>query len=262
VPERLSTRFSLRLFAAATMLVALGASAQRSGDIPTAPELPSGFNEKKLVTAGKYMVVAAHPLAVEAGLKILDAGGSATDSAIAVQMVLNLVEAQSSGIGGGAFMMHFDAKKNAVSAYDGREVAPMGVTPELFLGPDGKPVRFVDAVIGGRSVGVPGVLRMLELAHARHGKLPWARLFDPAIELAEKGFPMSLRTHLQIARDTGLRADPRARAYFYLPDGSAKPVGAILKNPEFAALLKRVAREGSDAFYLGDIARDVVAAVN
>ncbi len=207
------------------------------------------------------MVVAANPMAVEAGMKMLDAGGSATDAAIAVQMVLNLIEPQSSGIGGGAFMIHFDAKKVVVNAYDGREVAPMGVTPELFLGTDGKPIRFASAVVGGRSVGVPGVLRMLELAHARHGKLPWVRLFDPAIALAEQGFAMSMRTHLQIAHETALKADAKARAYFYLPDGSPKPAGAILKNPEFAAALKRIAREGPDAFYAGPIARDMVAAV-
>jgi gamma-glutamyltranspeptidase/glutathione hydrolase len=137
----------------------------------------------------------------------------------------------------------------------------MGVTPDLFLGTDGKPIRFANAVIGGRAVGVPGVLRMLELAHARHGKLPWARLFDPAIALADKGFPMSQRTHLQIARDTALKADANARAYFYLPDGSAKPAGTILKNPAFAAVLRRIAREGADAFYLGGIASDIAAAV-
>ena len=247
------------LLVAACLAVPALAHQQRA--IDAEPELVSGYIEKTVVTAKNYMVVAAHPLAVAAGMKMLDAGGSATDAAIAVQMVLNLVEAQSSGIGGGAFMIHFDAKKNTVNAYDGREVAPMGVTPELFLDKDGKPIRFANAVIGGRSVGVPGVLRMLELAHARHGKLPWSRLFDPAIALAEKGFPMSLRTHLQLAGDTALIADSMAHAYFYLPDGSPKPTGAILKNPEFAAVLKRIAREGPDAFYLGPIARDMVAAV-
>ena len=234
--------------------------AQRTADAP-APEPVSGYTEKKLVTAKSYMVVAAHPLAVDAGLKMLDAGGSATDAAIAVQMVLNLVEPQSSGLGGGAFMLHFDAMKDSVSAYDGREVAPMGATPELFLDKDGKPIRYFNAVVGGRSVGVPGVLRMLELAHARHGKLPWSTLFEPAIALSEAGFPMSMRTHAQIARDTALKTDANARAYFYLPDGAAKPVGTILKNPELAEVMKRIAREGGDAFYLGAIARDISAAV-
>ena len=255
------TNIALRLLACAAAFAAPDALAQRAADTAPPPELSSGFTEKQLVTARKYMVVAAHPLAAEAGLKMLDAGGSATDAAIAVQMVLNLVEAQSSGIGGGAFMMHFDATKNVISAYDGREEAPMGVTPDLFIGKDGKPMRFASAVIGGRSVGVPGVLRMLELAHARHGKLPWARLFAPAIALAEKGFPMSRRMHLQIAQDATLAGDARARAYFYLPDGTAKPVGATMKNPEFAVVLKRLAREGPDAFYQGEIARDMVAAV-
>ena len=251
----------LRYCAAATTCLALGAFAQGAAEIPPTLELPSGYTEKKAVTARKYMVVAAHPLAVEAGMKMFDAGGSATDAAIAVQMVLNLVEAQSSGIGGGAFLMHFDAKKNAVSAYDGREQAPMGATPELFIGKDGKPMRFADAVIGGRSVGVPGLLRVLELAHARHGKLPWASLFGPAIALAEKGFSLSPRMQLHLAHATSLASDPKARRYFYLPDGEPKPVGAILKNPEFAAVLKRVANEGPDAFYQGEIARDMVAAV-
>ena len=237
------------------------AVAQRTADTPLAPEPASGYTEKKLVTAKDYMVVAAHPLAVEAGLKMLDAGGTATDAAIAVQMMLNLVEPQSSGLGGGAFMLHFDAKKDAVSAYDGREVAPMGATPELFLDKDGKPIRYFNAVVGGRSVGVPGVLRMLEIAHARHGKLPWAKLFEPAIQLAETGFPMSPRTHAQIARDTALKADANARAYFYLPDGAPKAVGTILKNPELAAVFKRIARDGPDAFYAGEIARDISAAV-
>ena len=241
-------------------LFACDVFAQRAPDTP-APEPASGYTEKKLVTAKSYMVVAAHPLAVDAGLKMLDAGGSATDAAIAVQMVLNLVEPQSSGLGGGAFMLHFDAKKDSVSAYDGREVAPMGATPELFLDKEGKPIRYFNAVVGGRSVGVPGVLRMLELAHVRHGKLPWAKLFEPAIALAETGFPMSLRTHAQIARDTALKAEASARAYFYLPDGAPKAAGTMLKNPELALVLKRVAREGGDAFYLGDIARDISAAV-
>jgi len=243
------------------MLVALGAWAQRTGEMPPAPELASGYTEKKAITARNYMVVAAHPLAVAAGLKMLDHGGSATDAAIAVQMVLNLVEAQSSGIGGGAFLMHFDAKKNAVSAYDGREQAPMGATPDLFIGKDGKPMRLVNAVIGGRSVGVPGLLRVLELAHARHGKLPWASLFGPAITLAEQGFALTPRTQRQISHDATLAGSAAARAYFYLPDGAPKPVGAVMKNPEFASVLKRIASEGPDAFYRGEIARDMVAAV-
>ena len=254
-------RYAGRLCLVIATCLTVTASAQHSVSALLAPELSFGYVEKQSVAAKKYMVVAAHPLAVEAGLKILGMGGSATDAAIAVQMVLNLVEAQSSGIGGGAFILHFDAMKNTVSAYDGREQAPMGVTPDLFLGKDGKPIPFTHAMVGGRSVGVPGLLRALEIAHVRHGKLPWSRLFGPAIALAEQGFVLSPRMQLHIAHDSALAGDPRARAYFYLPDGEPKPVGAIMKNPEFAAALRRIAREGPDAFYHGAIARDMVAAV-
>ncbi len=226
-----------------------------------APELPSGVQEKKLEHAQKYMVAAANPLAVDAGLKMLARGGSATDAAIAVQMVLNLVEPQASGIGGGAFILHFDARKNDTVVYDGRETAPMAATPEMFIGSDGKPMRFQDAVIGGRSVGVPGVLRALEVAHARHGVLAWEELFEPAISLAEKGFALSERVQIQIAVDKAMLNDPTTRAYFYLADGTAKPVGTIVKNPAFAAVLRRIAKEGPDAFYTGEVARDMVAAV-
>ena len=256
--ERLRGIFAATIFAT---LFAIDAAAQRTTETQTAPEPASAITEKKLVTAKHAMIVAAHPLAVDAGLRILDAGGNAVDAAIAVQMALNLVEPQSSGLGGGAFMLQFDAKNNKINAYDGREVAPMGATPELFLDKDGKPIRYFNAVVGGRSVGVPGVLRMLEMSHARHGKLPWAKLFEPAISLAENGFPMSQRTHAQIARDTALKADVNARAYFFLPDGAPKPAGTILKNPELATVLKRIAREGSDAFYVGDIAKDISVAV-
>ena len=207
------------------------------------------------------MVVAAHPLAVGAGLKMLERGGSATDAAIAVQMVLNLVEPQSSGIGGGAFMLHFDARHKITVAYNGRETAPMAATPQLFIGSDGKPMRFQDAVIGGRSVGVPGLLRVVEMTHARHGKLPWAMLFEPAIALAENGFALSARLHTLLLNEKALPADPQARTYFYRPDGTPKPVGTILKNPEFAAVLRRLAREGADAFYTGTLAKEMVTAV-
>ena len=237
------------------------ALAQSPGVKRPAPELPSGYQEKKLAHAAKYMVAAANPLAVDAGLKMLGRGGSAIDAAVAVQMVLNLVEPQASGIGGGAFILHYDAGRKTTNAYDGREAAPMAATPDLFIGSDGKPMRFQDAVVGGRSVGVPGVLRALEVAHSRHGKLPWAALFEPAIALAEKGFALSPRVHIQIAADKAMLNDPETRAYFYLPDGTAKPVGAILKNPPFAAVLRRIAKEGPDAFYTGDLAREMVAAV-
>jgi gamma-glutamyltranspeptidase/glutathione hydrolase len=225
------------------------------------PELATGFTEKKLASAKHEMVVAAHPLAVDAGLKMLEMGGSATDAAIATQMVLNLVEAHASGIGGGAFIMHFDAKKNKVAAYDGREIAPMSATPEMFLDKDGKPLKFLDAVVGGKSVGVPGLLRVLEMAHAKHGKLPWAALFKPAIYLAENGFPMGARMQYHVATDPYLANTPAPKKYFFDADGKPKAVDAVMKNPDFARALHRIAKEGADAFYKGEIARDIVTAV-
>ncbi len=212
-------------------------------------------------TASRHMVAAANPLASQAGLEILRAGGSAVDAAIAVQMVLTLVEPQSSGIGGGAFLLHYTAEDGRVRAYDGRETAPAAASPDLFLTPEGAPMGFWDAVVGGRAVGTPGLLRMLELAHGRHGKLPWARLFAPAVRLAENGFAISPRLHRLIARDRFLDRYPGPRRYFYDARGGPKAIGTTLKNPELAETFRRIAEGGADAFYKGDIARDVVAAV-
>ena len=211
--------------------------------------------------AAQYMVAAANPHAARAGTEILRAGGSALDAAIAVQMVLNLVEPQSSGIGGGAFLLHWDAGAKRVSVFDGRETAPAAARPDRFLRADGAPLSLPEAIGSGNSIGVPGVLRMLQLAHAKHGRLPWRRLFEPAIRLAEQGFAVSPRLHRLIAADPLLGSFPASRAYFYLPDGRPLPIGHRLKNPEFAAVLRRVADEGPEAFYGGEIARDIAAAV-
>jgi len=228
---------------------------------PAEPEGASGWTPKKLATAKRYMVAAAHPLAVEAGLKMLDKGGSAVDAMIAAQLVLNLVEPSSSGLGGGAYLLHYDAKSKALRAYDGRETAPAGATAALFARADGTPMEFLDARVGGRSVGVPGTPRLLEVAHARHGKLAWSTLFQPAIALAEKGFPVSPRFHQLADNDPGLAEEAATRAHFFDAGGHAKAVGTIIRNPEFAATLRAIAARGADAFYTGDIARDMVAAV-
>jgi gamma-glutamyltranspeptidase/glutathione hydrolase len=225
-----------------------------------APELPSGWTAKKAVSTKSDMVAAANPLAVEAGHRILSQGGTAVDAAVAVQMVLNLVEPQSSGIGGGAFMLFHNGRNGLLTAYDGRETAPSAAKPDRFLDKEGKPLKFYDAVVGGKSVGVPGTLRLLEVAHRQYGKLPWAQLFEPAITLAEQGFAVSPRLNVNIAGEKYL-AQERAKAYFYKPDGTALPVGHTLKNPAFAATLKRIAAEGADAFYQGEIARDIVETV-
>jgi len=262
--ERPSLRFigitrhavRLKLFAplAAALLVACAGRPTLDHELP-APMLSSAAPAQP-VMARRFAVAAANPLATRAGYDVLKAGGSAVDAAVAVQMVLALVEPQSSGLGGGAFLLHFDGHE--VDAFDGRETAPAADGQDLFLGPDGQPLPFDAVVAGGRSVGVPGTLRMLELAHRRYGKLPWARLFEPAIALADHGFPVSALLHNSIASDRHLRDDPVARAYFYQPDGTARPVGSILRNPELAAVLRRIAREGSDAFYRGAVAQAVV----
>jgi gamma-glutamyltranspeptidase/glutathione hydrolase len=227
-----------------------------SYSVPEQPEGSSGYTAKAGWTHTTYAVAAANPLATDAGYQILTAGGSAVDAAIAVQMVLGLVEPQSSGIGGGAFLLHYDGDE--VVAWDGRETAPAAATENLFLGPDGKPMPFRDAVVGGRSVGVPGTLRMLEAAHREYGKLPWDQLFVPAILLAEQGFKVSARLHAMLARDAHLRLDPTARAYFYDDTGEPAAIGQVLTNPELAAVLRVIARDGSKGLLEGEVARAIV----
>jgi len=227
----------------------------------SAPEIASGYTERALVRAKRFMVVSANPHATRAGYAVLREGGSAVDAAIATQLVLNLVEPQSSGIGGGAFIVHFEAATKALAAYDGRETAPGAARPDRFLDAGGKPIGFGAAINNGKSVGVPGLLRMLELAHRRHGRLPWARLFQPAIELAEKGFAISPRLALQIAGDPFLKSDAAARAYFFDAAGAALAAGTLLRNPALAQVLRGVAARGADAFYQGEVARDIVSAV-
>jgi gamma-glutamyltranspeptidase/glutathione hydrolase len=206
-----------------------------------------------------YAVSTANPLATDAGYAMLRAGGSAIDAAIAAQMVLTLVEPQASGIGGGAFLLHHDGQ--IIESYDGRETAPSDVDEDLFLNAQRKPMSFAEASVGGRAVGVPGLLRMLELAHSQHGRLPWKQLFAPAITLAEQGFPISPRLHQQLSEPNSLRQDPAAAAYFFDGAGRPWPVGHRLRNPELAAVLRRVAEQGAQAFYLGDKADDIAPAI-
>jgi gamma-glutamyltranspeptidase/glutathione hydrolase len=207
------------------------------------------------------MVAAAHPLAVDAGYSVLEKGGSAVDAAIAVQLVLGLVEPESSGIGGGAFLLHWSARERTLGTYDGRETAPAAARADRFQQKSGGPMDFAQAVVGGRSVGVPGVLRMLEAVHRRHGVLPWGTLFEDAISAAEQGFAMSPRLHAQLAAEPFLREDADARRIFYRPDGKAKATGTRITNPQYGATLRAVAAQGADAFYRGAIAQDIVRAV-
>lgn len=211
--------------------------------------------------ARRHMVAAPHPLAAEAGTAVLREGGNAVDAAVAMQMVLTLVEPQSSGIGGGAFLLHFAGGSGRLTAWDGREAAPAAAGPDLFLR-DGRPMPFLEAVVGGRAVGVPGTVAMLEAAHKEQGRLAWARLVSPAIRLAEEGFPVSERLARDIARDAALlRRDPTAAAYFFTEQGAPLPAGHRLRNPALAATLPAIAEQGAQALARGPIAEDIVAAV-
>ncbi|HBF99047.1 MAG TPA: gamma-glutamyltransferase [Alphaproteobacteria bacterium] len=254
-----------RVVLAAMVLMAASFAGDMAG-VARADEMrKSGF-------ARQQMVAAAHPLAAAAGRDILRAGGSAMDAAIAVQLVLSLVEPQSSGIGGGAYLLYWDAGLAHLYAYDGRETAPASATPDLFLGPDGSSMAFMDAMVGPRAVGVPGVMAMLAKAHARHGKLPWPALFGDAIRLAETGFAVTPRLHRMIARMPRLWQLPGARALYFLDmpqsPGAAPPaqpvplpVGSTLKNPAYAQTLRLLARDGIAPFYEGTIAAEIAAAV-
>jgi gamma-glutamyltranspeptidase/glutathione hydrolase len=251
----MSIKLGVGTIATAVLLVACVTQSDR----PSHPEASSTFRTgPNSVTASKHMAASANPLATEAGREILRAGGSAVDAAIAIQMVLTLVEPQSSGIGGGAFLLHWDGRK--VTAYDGRETAPIAADEKLFLLPDGKAMPFYDAVVGGRAVGTPGAVRMLGVAHKQHGKLPWARLFEPAIRLAETGFPMSPRLNTQLAAEKYLKADAASAAYFYSTEGTPKAVGTLMRNPALAATLRAIAAN-PNSFYAGDIPADIVKAV-
>ncbi|CAB5556211.1 Gamma-glutamyltranspeptidase precursor [Pseudomonas putida] len=237
-----------------------GRTAETPSVLPLPPELDSGYRAGLQPThASRHMAAAANPLASDAGRSVLRAGGSAIDAAIAMQAVLTLVEPQSSGIGGGAFILYWDGHQ--VQAFDGRETAPSQVTPNLFLKSDGTPMAFRDAQIGGRSVAVPGVLRALHLAHEQHGRLPWRDLFVPAIALARDGFPMSKRLHTLLAADTYVAGSPGMARYFLDAQGKPLAVGTLLKNPELAQTLELIATQGPDAFYTGDIAQAMVEAV-
>ncbi|WP_099827207.1 gamma-glutamyltransferase [Oceaniglobus indicus] len=213
------------------------------------------------VEAQNWMIAAANPHAVEAGAKVLRAGGSAADAMVAVQVMLGLVEPQSSGLGGGAFLVYYDAASGELTTLDGRETAPLAARPTLFQTDDGETMGFFDAVVGGRSVGTPGTPKLLETAHRMWGEANWATLFDDAIAMAEDGFPVSPRLAGLIAEDMEYLSRSAETAAYFLPDGNPLQAGATLKNPQYAATLRALAMDGADAFYNGPIAGDIVATV-
>ena len=225
------------------------------------PETPTGRGALRGGATKSYMVAAATSYAAEAGASIIKAGGNAVDAAVAVELVLSMTEPQSSGVGGGGFMLFWDQAGKQMHMYDGREKAPAAAIEKRFFRPDGQLMGRIEAIVGGKSVGVPGVMRMLELAHRKNGKLPWARLFEPAIKIADEGFPMGARLNYILNNDTYLPLWEPTKSFFYGADGKAKPVGTLMKNPAFAVVLRRMAAEGTSALYTGQIAADVVQTV-
>lgn len=227
-----------------------------------APEQSTGIEKKQLVTAKHHMVTAANPIASQAGADILKQGGNAIDAMVAVQLMLGLVEPQSSGIGGGAFLVYWDNGKQQLTTFDGRETAPLAATPQLFQDEQGQPLKFYDAVVGGRSVGTPGTIKLLWDTHQKYGKLEWKRIIQPVIKQAEQGFSVSPRLASLIKSDVErLSRFPTTKAYFLNPDGSPKVAGTLLKNPQYAQTLAEIADQGAHAFYQGEIAQDIIDTV-
>src|SRR4051794_11358908 len=210
-------------------------------------------------SADDPFVIAANPLAAQAGLNVLKRGGSAVDAAIAIQAMLSLVEPQSSGVGGGAFMTYYDSRTGKITVYDGREVAPAQATPGMFLDASGEPLDFNTAVVSGRATGVPGAVKMLGLAHDEHGKLPWSTLFGDAERAADEGFIVSPRLERMIHADYAENHAPDVLAYFARPGGGLLNAGDRLVNKPYAEFLRRLAAQGPSALYAGSTAAKIIA---
>lgn len=247
------------LLCAGAALLSLNVFASSQAADTIAPETASAYKQKTTVVANQYMVAAANPLAVEAGYRVLKNGGNAADALIAVQTVLGLVEPQSSGLGGGAFLVYFDARNKVLTTFDGRETAPLAAKPELFQDSQGKPLTFYDAVVGGRSVGTPGTLKLLATVHEKYGSKAWSELFQPAQQLANNGFTVSQRLASAIEEDKErLSRYPDSKAYFFGKNGEPLAEGSLLKNKAYAETLSVIAKHGEKAFYQGQIAQDIV----
>jgi gamma-glutamyltranspeptidase/glutathione hydrolase len=235
------------LFLTSTLTLTSQALANQATDA-IAPEQSTGVEKKQLKKAKNYMVTAANPIATQAGADVIEQGGNAIDAMVAVQLMLGLVEPQSSGIGGGAFLVYWDNDKQKLTTFDGRETAPLAATPQLFLDDNGQPLQFYDAVVGGRSVGTPGTVKLLWDTHQKYGKLEWKKIIQPIIKLAEQGFSISSRLASLIEGDAErLSRFPATKAYFFNPDGSPKSAGTTLKNPQYAQTLTAIAEKGAVA---------------
>ncbi|MCM2288274.1 MAG: gamma-glutamyltransferase, partial [Sulfuritalea sp.] len=248
-----AARFTLALAVLASAATAWGQAEQ--------PEAGSGFAPRPAVTSTGFMAVTANRYATDAAVEILQLGGNALDAAIAAQWVLNLVEPQSSGIGGGGFLLHWDQGNRQVSAWDGRETAPRGASADFARNSDGTPATFSEILATGKAVGVPGLVAMLDAVHRRHGKLRWERLFRPAIRLAENGFAISPRLHLLLRNDSLLKGDAEARALYFDEAGDARKVGEVLRNPKLAATFRVIASTGAQALQRGELAARIAGVV-
>jgi len=259
VQKKLSTHISAALLGFSLSSMAVGAG-QATDSVD--PEQSNAWLNKELVKSNNFMVAAANPLATQAGYKVLSEGGSAIDALVAVQMMLGLVEPQSSGLGGGAFVVYYDAKTKNITTYDGRETAPQEATPELFQDENGKPLKFYNAVVGGRSVGTPGTVKLMGDLHEKYGRLSWSRLLEPAKNQAEDGFKVSARLASAIEGDKEkLTRYPATKAYFFDAKGEPLQEGSLLKNTAYAQTLDTLANDGANAFYSGHIAKDIVKKV-
>ncbi|WP_063649928.1 gamma-glutamyltransferase [Aliivibrio fischeri] len=251
---------TLALLISTSIVSPVSFSAQSTDNI--APEASTGLTKQNLVKGKEWMIASANPYASEAGAEMLRKGGNAIDAMVATQLVLGLVEPQSSGIGGGAFLVYWDAKKQDLTTFDGRETAPLAVTPKLFQDQKGEPLKFYDAVVGGRSVGTPGTIKLMWDTHEKLGKLDWKTLFKPAITLATEGFIVSPRLAKLVDNDQEfLQRSPVTKAYFFNKDGSPIKADQQLKNPQYANTLKAISEQGAKAFYQGEIAEDIVNTV-
>ncbi|WP_169545757.1 gamma-glutamyltransferase [Sneathiella aquimaris] len=258
----------MRIFARKTILVAFCSLSMMTSftvaQETVQPEATTALTQKQSVKAKKFMISAANPIAVQIGYEVLEWGGTAADAAVAVQFALNLVEPQSSGIGGGAFLVYWDAKNRKLTTFDGREKAPSAATPDYWMGDDNKPISWFKAVVGGRSVGVPGTLKLMETVHRKYGNQKWGDLLEPTRKLADGGFQVSPRLAALIDKSKGKRqldAFAKTRAYFFDKEGAPLKAGYLLRNPEFAKTISLIQKEGATAFYEGTIAADIVEAV-